>query len=307
LKKILITTSSFGIESPKPLDMMREAGFDIVLNPYGRKLAEDELLALLSKHRPKYLVAGTETIGRRTLDAAGPFLRMVSRCGTGVDNIDLPAAREAGVKIANTPDAPVRAVAELTVGLMLDLLRGISTADRDMRNGKFRKHMGKLLFGKTVGLVGCGRIGTTVAKLLSPFGCRLMGYDKYIDTHELIDLVTLNALLDAADIISLHIPYNDENRHTVNASAISKMRDGVILLNVSRGGLVDEGALCSALANEKIKAAGIDCFEKEPYSGRLTEFPNVVLTPHIGSYAVEARIEQETAAVRNILEYDKNE
>jgi D-3-phosphoglycerate dehydrogenase len=307
LNSILITTSSFGSENKEPLEMLQAAPLNIVLNPFKRKLTEDELIALLVKHKPKYLIAGTETIGRMTLEIAKPYLQMISRCGTGVDNVDIRAARDIGIKVANTPDAPVRAVAELTIGIMLDLLRGISNADRNMRIGNFDKHMGNLLFGKTVGLIGCGRIGTAVAKLLLGFGCHVIGYDKFINTHEIIDLITLNELWNVADIISLHIPFTDDNKCIVDALAIDKMKDGVILLNVSRGGLIDERALYSALINGKIKAAGMDCFEKEPYSDDLIELSNVVLTPHIGSYAIEARIEQETAAVKNILEYIGNE
>jgi D-3-phosphoglycerate dehydrogenase len=306
MEKILITTSSFGIESAEPLDMTRKAGFAVVLNPYRRKLTEAELIALLSEHRPRYLIAGTEAVSRRVMETARPFLRMISRCGSGVDNVDLSAAAEIGIRVVNTPDAPTRAVAELTVGIMIDLLRGISNADRAMRNGKFDKYMGGLLFGRTVGLVGCGRIGTAVAKLLSAFGCRVIGYDEHVKTHDFIEPVAFDELLKTSDVISLHIPYTDENKHFIDAEAIAGFKDGAIFLNLSRGGLVDENALCSALKSGKVKAAGMDCFEDEPYSGGLTELTNVVLTPHIGSYARETRVEQELTAVRRILEYDND-
>ena len=306
MKTVLITTSSFGHDDHSPLEMIKSAGLRCVLNPYGRKLIREELVTLLQEYQPNYIIAGIEEYDRRVLSEEAPFLKMISRCGTGVDNIDLVAARELGIEITNTPDAPTRSVAELTIAVILDLLRGVSYLDRNVRDGKFDKHMGNLLNKKTVGLVGCGRIGSSVAKLLVAFGCRVIGYDSFIDTHEDVDLVTFDELLKQADIISLHIPYTEKSKHVIDATAIEKMKDGVIVLNISRGGLVDESALYSALVSGKIKAAGVDCFEEEPYTGSLTELDNVVLTPHIGSYAIEARIEQEIASVKNILEYNKN-
>ena len=301
LKRILISTSSYGMESNEPLNLMRSAGFEYILNPFNRKLTEEELQVLLQKYEPEYLIAGTEIISRKTLKLAKTFLRIISRCGTGIDNVDIEAAKEMGIRVTNTPDAPTRAVAELTIGVLLDLLRGISKADTAMREGKFDKKMGNLLYGKTVGLIGCGRIGTAVSELLHAFGCRVIGYDSFIKTHKTIEMVTFNILLERADIISLHIPYSEENEHIINRTVIEKMRESLIILNVSRGGLIDEDALYDALVSGRIKAAGLDCFEQEPYYGKLIESSKVVLTPHIGSYAIEARIEQEIAAVKNIL------
>jgi len=304
MKKILITTSSFGRECTEPLKMIRAAGFDYVLNPHQRKLTEDELIQLLLEHTPKYHIAGTETIGHMAIEAARPFLKLISRCGIDINNIDLEAAQEAGIKITNTPEAPTRAVAELTIGVMLDLLRGISYCDRNVRRGEFKKPMGNLLFGKTVGIIGCGRIGTAVTEILTVFGAVVIGYDKYAQENETIKLVSFDELIEISDIISLHLPFIEDNRHFINAQTMNTMKDGVIILNISRGGLIDEGALYEAVKSGKVKGAGLDCFENEPYKGALTELDNVVLTAHIGSYALETRIEQEISAVKNVLEYD---
>jgi D-3-phosphoglycerate dehydrogenase len=300
--KILITTSSFGSENPEPLHLLRAAGFEYILNPYKRKLTEDELISLLQKHKPEYLIAGTETISKRTLDIMKVKVKMISRCGTGLDNVDCQYAEKNGISVKNTPDAPTLAVAELTIGIMLALLRKISFCDNAIRNNKFEKPMGNLLCGKTVGLIGCGRIGTKMAELLRAFNCNLIGYDSAIKKHSLIEIKPFDEVLKQADIVSLHIPYSNGNAYIINDVALSKMKKTAFLINAARGGLVDESALIRALENKQIAGAGIDCFEKEPYNGELIKFGNVVLTSHIGSYAKESRIKQEIDAVKNILE-----
>jgi D-3-phosphoglycerate dehydrogenase len=300
--KILITASTFGKEDDAPLQAIVENGLSYLLNPFKRKLAEAELIDLLAEHRPTYLIAGIETISRSTLSAAKSYLKIISRCGVGTDNIDLNAAQEFGIKIFNTPDAPTQAVAELTIGVALSLLRGISKSDRNIRAGKFDKHMGVLFCGKTIGVVGCGRIGSRVAKLAEALGANVIGYDKYAKERANIDMRSFDELLAIADIVSLHMPYTKEDRHIINADAIAKMKRGAILLNISRGGLIDEEALCAALKGGFLSGAGLDCFETEPYIGELIKLENVVLTAHIGSYAKEARLKQERDAVQNILE-----
>jgi D-3-phosphoglycerate dehydrogenase len=300
--KTLITTSSFDAGNGAAIKLIEDGDLEYILNPFRRKLDETELIALLEQHKPEFLIAGTETISRKTLEISKLYLKIISRCGVGMDNVDLKAANELGIKVFNTPDAPTQAVAELTIGVMLDLLRNISKSDRGVRTGDFAKSMGALLSGKTVGIIGCGRIGSAVAKLVKSFGAIAIGYDKYLKTHIDITLLSFDELLARSDIISLHIPYSEEDRHIINASAIVKMKRGAILLNISRGGLVDEDALHHALISGAISSAGIDCFEGEPYSGKLTALENVVLTPHIGSYATEARLKQEIDSVKNILD-----
>jgi D-3-phosphoglycerate dehydrogenase len=302
MQKILITTSTFGKENPVPLEMLSAAGLKYVLNPFGRKISEEELQSLLVEHRPEYFIAGTEKISRSTLELAKSFLKMISRCGTGIDNVDITAAQALGIPVASTPDAPTTAVAELTIGVMLDVLRRISCSDRLVRAGKFDKYMGNLLSNKTLGIIGCGRIGTMVAKFASAFDCAIIGYDSYIQQHQNIKIKPLDEVLSTADIISLHMPFAKENRHIINHTAIEKMKPSALLFNISRGGLVDEDTLISALRNKRIAGAGIDCFEAEPYAGELKQFDNVVLTPHIGSYASEARLKQEIDSVQNILD-----
>lgn len=299
--KILITTSSFGKNDKKPLELMEEKGFEYIINPYGRKITEDELIQLIEQYKPDYLIAGTEKITSKALDCMKPYVKMISRCGIGMDGIDLDYAKKNNLPVTNTPDAPTISVAELTLGVILDLLRKISFADNSVKSGEFQKPMGNLLHKKTVGLLGCGRIATCLSKLLIPFECTIIGYDPFISEHKTIKLKSFDEVVQEADILSLHIPYTEENKYIINKNILSKMKPTAYLLNLSRGGLVEENDLLEALKSNVIAGAGLDCYEKEPYDGELTKFDNVILTSHIGSYAQEARLKQEIESVMNIV------
>lgn len=302
MKKILITTSSFAQGDCSPLELMAQHGLTYILNPYKRKLTEEELIGLVNEHKPEYLIAGTEKISKIALDALRASVKMISRCGVGIDNVDTAYAASIGIPVTNTPDAPTLPVAELALGVMLDVLRRITYTDRSIRAGVFNKYMGSLLHKKTVGLVGCGRIGSHLAHLLSPFECRVIGADPYVKEHPLIQLMPFEQLIAESDVISLHIPYTTENKHIINASVLAKMKHSAVLLNLARGGLVCENDLIDALEKGQIAGAGIDCFENEPDVGSLAQFDNVVLTSHIGSYAKEARLKQELDSVMNIIQ-----
>jgi len=305
LDKILVTTSSFGKEDSSPIDMLCEAGYEVVLNPLGRKLTENEVLNLLSEVKPVAMVAGVEPLTARVLGSA-PFLKVISRCGIGMDSVDLDTAEKRGITIMNTPDGPTRAVAELTVGMMLNAMRKITEVDSAIRSGQWRRPMGRLLGEQTVGLMGCGRIGSAVAELLKPFGPRMIGYDPFVKDHPLVSIVSLTEMLKESDVVSLHIPYDQSIYHLFNEKKINKMKTGALLINTSRGGIVDEEALYDAIVSGHLAGACLDTFEKEPYTGPLTELGQVVLTPHIGSYAKEARIKMEKDAVYNLLSVIKN-
>lgn len=299
---VLITTSSFGKDDKAPLELMKENGLEYILNPFERKLSEDELTALIKEHTPDYLIAGTERISSKALDIMKPYIKMISRCGVGMDGIDLEYAKKINISVTNTPDAPTAPVAELTLGIMLDLLRKVTYANNSIRSGKFEKPMGNLLRGKTVGIIGGGRIGSYLSRLLSAFGCEVIGCDPFIKNHDTIELRPFDEVIKESDILTLHIPFTRDNQYLINKSVLLKMKPTAYLLNVSRGGLVNENDLAYALENGLIAGAGIDCFEQEPYKGALVRFDNVVLTSHIGSYAREARLKQEIDSVKNILE-----
>lgn len=299
MSKVLITTSSFSLGNFAQAKSLHDAGISIEVNPHGRRLSEDEVAELVATDVIAIL-AGLEPLTDRVLSNA-KSLRVIARCGTGLDSVDLLAASRLGIDVFNTPDAPTQAVAELTIAHMLNSLRHISTTDSNMRSGKWTPTMGSLLATKTVGLIGVGRIGSAVAKLAQAFGARVIGFDPVVNSHNSVELLSLDEVLNQSDIVSLHVPINDQTHHIVNASAISRMKPGSIVVNVSRGGLIDESALHDALKSQHLSGAALDCFEDEPYSGPLLQIPGVHVTAHMGSYARETRDLMEVEASTNLV------
>lgn len=296
MKKIAVSTASFCEYNNTPISLFREKGYKVAVNAHRRKLKPDEL-ARLAKDAVG-LIAGTEPITTDVLSKL-PFLRAISRCGTGIDNIDMEAARRFRINVSNTPDAPTQAVAELTVGLMLGLLRKISQSDAAIRIGKWEKRVGNLLSGKRVGIIGFGRIGRRVAELLGPFACEIRFTDPCVKKG-LSGFRTepLEKLLKWADILSIHASTKDE---IIGSREFKIMRKGAWLVNVSRGNAVNEAALYSHLKKGRLSGAALDVFSEEPYRGSLRKLDNLLLTAHIGSYAKEARIKMEIEAATNLL------
>ena len=299
---VLISTSSFARHSRDPLDMLEAWGAQYRLNAQGRKLTAEEIASLLGD--VDGLVAGTEPLTREVLLRA-PRLKVISRCGTGLDNVDLAAAEELGIQVRNTPDAHVDAVAELTLAAMLSALRKLPEADRSIRAGDWKKPMGRLLRGRTVGLVGLGRVGRRLIELLAPFQVDVLATDPNEDSDLAasmgVQYVTLDELLEKSDIVSLHLPYSADVRHLINAERLGRMKSDAVLVNCARGGLVDEEALCAALREGRLGGAHLDTFESEPYAGPLCELTGLTLSSHIGSYAVEGRVQMERQAVENLI------
>jgi D-3-phosphoglycerate dehydrogenase len=300
MRKILITTSSFGKHDKLPIQKLEESGFTAVFNPYKRKLSSAEVKKLILNHQPVGLIAGVEPLNADTLDQASK-LQVISRCGIGLDNVDLEFAHKNSIEVANTPDGPTIAVAELTLGMILSLLRQIHRSDAAIRNGQWERPMGNLLSGKSIAVVGCGRIGIHLIELIQPFGCEVLGVDPIKNSDRRWRAVDLNEAISKADIVTLHLPYSKDNHHIIDESKLRLMKTSALLINASRGGLVDENALCNALSKGWLKGAALDCFESEPYQGPLADFSNVLLTGHIGSYAIESRINMEMNAVKNLL------
>lgn len=302
MTKVLISTSTFGRVSREPLEALEKAGLSYSLNPHGRQLESAETRELLAG--ASGLIAGTERLDREIL-AGAPELRAIARVGVGLENVDLEAARELGIRVTNTPNPPARAVAELALGGILASLRHLGPADRSLRRGEWRKPMGRLLAGSTVGIVGAGRAGRALVALLAPFGCRILAVDLEPDPAWAeangVEHTSLEELLAASDVVSLHVPLTAATRHLIDRAAIAQMKPGAVLVNCARGGLVDEAALAENLKNGKLEAAFLDVFETEPYGGELIDLPDTLLSPHIGSYAAECRLEMELEAVENLI------
>lgn len=294
--KIVTTTSSFGFaDFPSFLELVN--------NPHGRRFSEDEVLEFLLKEQPVGMIAGVEPLTRNVLKQA-PFLKVISRCGVGLDSVDLAAAEELGIKVYNTPLAPVASVSEMALSLTLSFLKRIPQVDSYMKLGQWNKMKGNLLEGKTVGIIGCGRIGTQTARLFRAFGCTLLGFDPYIKDHSICQMADMNKVITESDIVSLHLPVTDETRGLINAEVFEKMKPSSILINTARGDLIDEEALFAALKEEQITGAALDVFTKEPYSGPLTDkniADRIILTPHLASSAAEGRARMEAESFENLL------
>lgn len=300
---IAVSTSSFARHDPQPLERLREAGYEVRLNPHGRRLDRAETLELLDG--VVGLVAGTETLDRAILTAATE-LRAIARCGSGVDNVDHEAAAERRIDVRSTPEPPAEAVAELTLAGMLGLLRHLPAADRSLRRGEWNKPMGRLLRGRTIGLIGLGRVGKRLVELLTPFACPILAVDPvpdewFAERHG-IRFVELDGLLAESDIVSLHLAPPKDGGTLLDGRRLAILKPRAILINTARGGLVDEAALYDLLAAGKLAGAYLDVFAEEPYTGPLRLLPQVLLSPHIGSYAVETRIRMETEAAEALLE-----
>jgi len=285
MKKILLADSldKEAIDKLKALPQ-----FDVTL-----KTGQDE--AGLVKTIPGFqavVVRSATKITRKVIEAARD-LELIVRAGIGLDNIDCEAAKEKGIQVANTPAATSISVAEHAFGLMLATVRQHGRANLSMKEHKWEKKAlsGTELYGKTLGLIGLGRIGREVAKRALAFAMKVIAYDIVkIEADLDVKQVSLAELLAQADIISLHLPLTKDAKHMIGKLEFERMKDGVILVNAARGGIVDEAALLEALNSGKVRAAAIDVFEKEPpvdYS--LIDHPNVIATPHIGAAAEEGQ------------------
>jgi D-3-phosphoglycerate dehydrogenase len=292
--KIFISTSSFAEYDKLPLKLLNDAGMDARVNPYKRQLTQDECLSLYKDIDG--LIAGTEALTAEVLKSARK-LKVISRCGVGMDNVDLEVAGQQGIQVFNTPNSPTAAVAELTVGLILALLRHVPRGDREIRAGKWQKRMGNLLQGKKVGIIGFGRIGQTVAELVQALGAQVVYSDPAVNKAG-YERISLDKLLSQSDIVSLHLSGGGT---LLGNRELRSMKKGSWLINCARGGVVDEKALSQVLQEGWLSGAAVDVFTQEPYTGPLSKLDNVILTPHIGSYAIEARVEMEVQAVKNLI------
>jgi D-3-phosphoglycerate dehydrogenase len=291
--QILISTSSFNLDNFSELSVIRSSGIEVKLNPFKTRLTEDQVIELLGAESVG-LIAGLESLNSRVLRSA-TALKVIARVGTGLDSVDLGEAAKLGIKVLNTPDAPTSAVAELTLGHILGLLRNIAKSDRQIRDNKWQGQMGTLLETKTVGVVGFGRIGQRVAKLVASFGAKVIVSDPYTDTTE-YENCALDELCQRVDVLTLHLPYVEKTHNLIGSRQFQLMKKGSFVINVSRGGLIDEIALLQAVESEHIAGAALDCFEQEPYFGPLSKLENVQMTAHMGTYARETRDQMEREA-----------
>ncbi|HII60390.1 D-2-hydroxyacid dehydrogenase [Pyrococcus horikoshii] len=281
----------------KAIQVLKDAGLEVIYEEY----PDEDRLVELVKDVEAIIVRSKPKVTRRVIESA-PKLKVIARAGVGLDNIDVEAAKEKGIEVVNAPAASSRSVAELAVGLMFSVARKIAFADRKMREGVWAKKeaMGIELEGKTIGIIGFGRIGYQVAKIANALGMNILLYDPYPNEERAKEVngkfVDLETLLKESDVVTIHVPLVESTYHLINEERLKLMKKTAILINTSRGPVVDTNALVKALKEGWIAGAGLDVFEEEPLpkDHPLTKFDNVVLTPHIGASTVEA---QERAGV----------
>ena len=287
-------------------DTLLSCHFEVIKTNYGKN-EMDNLIAEVSK--TDALISGVDLWGRDELERVTPGLKIICKIGTGVDNIDIEAARKCNIAVANTPGANANAVAEGAVALMLALSRRICAADRDMRKRNWINQILTMeIIGKTIGIVGYGHIGKRVISLLSGFSRHIMVYDPFINIpaegQEYIRFSDFDTLVSECDVVSLHLPANRETYHMVNEQVLLKMKRSALLINTSRGSVIDEAALLRALKDGIIAGAALDVFEQEPLeNSALLELENTVLTPHMLSGSRESAFNSMAMAAENLKAY----
>jgi len=307
-KNVLITTVPFAERDSKPIDLLNANNISFTINPLNKKLTESELLGLVSDYDA--IIAGTEDITSKVLDKAKK-LKFISRVGIGLDSVDLHAARNKKIEVSYTPDAPSSAVAELTIGLMISLLRSLHLSNLEMHSGNWQRFFGKRLSEVTVGIIGHGRIGKQVLRHLTGFNSpRVLINDlemgQQID-YENFKWCSKEEIYRNSDIISLHLPLTIKTKNMIGRDEMELMKNSVYLLNTSRGGIINEDALSEFLENGKIAGAAVDVFMKEPYDGPLNKINNCLLTSHMGSMSIDCRTRMEIEATEEVIRFFNNE
>lgn len=291
--KIVVGASSFAGSSDKAINMLLEKGIEVVKNPYGRKMNEEEIIEHLQG--ADGLLAGLEPLNETVFEHT-PQLKAIARIGIGMDNVDIEAAKKHDIKVSNTPDAPTAAVAEMALAALLTMGHEIIPCNRDVHNKVWKKRIGFSLDGLNVLFIGYGRIGRRFAEHLKYFNSNIIIYDPF---QPEISEPDLGEALKKADVVTIHASGKDE---ILSPEMFSYMKDGVVIMNCSRGALINEDALYEGLKSGKVSKFWGDVFWNEPYDGKLLECDNAILTPHISTYNSLCRESMETEAVKNILE-----
>jgi D-3-phosphoglycerate dehydrogenase / 2-oxoglutarate reductase len=308
MKKVLITTVPFGKKDKSSIEMLESEGIEYVINPLNRKLTEEELAELVTDFDA--IIAGTEVISDFVMSRARR-LKLISRVGIGLDSVDLLAAKRRGIAVSYTPDAPAPAVSELTIGLMLSLLRFTHLSNNDIHLGEWKRYFGRRLEELTIGIIGFGRIGKGVLRHLEGFSC------KKILINDIIDKPIINSTLEVewtekekiysqADVITLHVPLTDRTKSMINKKELLIMKKDATIINTSRGGIIDEDDLFEVLEKNHLSGVAIDAFQQEPYQGPLNKIERCLLTAHMGSMSIDCRTRMEIEATEEVVRFFTN-
>lgn len=303
--KVYISTIPFASENPLPAELLDSIGASVKINDLGRKITTSELAERIGDS--ECLIAGTEIIDSTVFDKA-PNLKLIARVGIGLDGVDLNEARKRGIKVTYTPDAPAPAVAELTIGLMLQLARNIGLSNQGIKDGAWERILGYRLAEMTIGIIGSGRIGGRVIRRLSAFGSprilvNSLKRDDLIAPNSKLEWVDKKYIYKHADLISLHVPLTNKTLGMIGREELKLMNSSTMLVNTSRGGIINEDDLYWALENGIISQSAIDVFLDEPYKGPLKNLKNCHLTAHLGSMSFDCRARMEIEAVEEVLNH----
>ena len=305
MPKVLITTVPFADKNSQPLDSLKQVGIDFVINPLGRKLKEDELAEMIAGF--DVLIAGTEPITQKVL-ANADRLKLISRVGIGLDSVDLLAAEKKGIKVSYTPDAPAPAVAELTVGMMLTLLRHVHIANSQMHQGLWHRYFGRRISEITIGIIGVGRIGQGVIERLNSFAPSKILFNDIEEKSIFSNMpwlqeATKEEIYEQADLISLHVPLTVQTKNMIRLENLRLMKSDAVIINTSRGGIINEHDLAMILSEGHLASAAIDVFEQEPYDGELINVERCLLTSHMGSMSIDCRTRMEIEATEEAIRF----
>jgi len=302
--KILVTPASFKQgASPSVMDRLENFTDELVYNTKGKPLTEEELIVMLKGCDG--CIAGLDPFSRMVIESCDT-LKVISRYGTGIDNVDIAAAKEKGVIVCRTPGVNSQAVAELAITFMLCLARQVPMLDRKTREGFWVRSVGAELHTKTLGILGLGAVGKRTARIAAGFSMNVLACDPnmdkdYAQANE-IKPVDFDTLLRESDFLSLHLPLNPDTRHIISAEAMRRMKRGAIIINTARGGLVDEAAACDLIKSGHLDGLGLDVYEEEPpQSSPLFGLENVVFTPHTAAHTTEATAGMASMSVENLI------
>jgi D-3-phosphoglycerate dehydrogenase / 2-oxoglutarate reductase len=300
-----VTSYPYGISSSDPVDLLIKNGFDVRLSPYKRKHTPQETAALLGD--VEVLLAATEALPAEVIARGLPKLKHIARVGVGLDNFDVRFCMANNIAVTYTPDAPARSVVEQVFGMLISLSRRFIEGHEGLRQGQWKRLTGILWQGKTLGILGCGRIGRQVADVARAFGMNVIAHDIVEDhawakAHH-VRYVSLDELLETSLAVSVHLPYTKKTENILTRQRLFQMKKGAYLLNTCRGEVLDEIALYDALKSEHLGGAAIDVYHKEPYVGPLTTLPNVFLTCHQGSCSHDGRYQMEIQSAENAVAF----
>lgn len=305
MPKVLITTVPFGDKNRLPLELLENAGIEYLINPHNKKLTEDQLADLVTDFDA--IIAGTEAITDKVMSRANN-LKHISRVGIGLDSVDLMAAKRRGIKVSYTPDAPAPAVAELTLAMMLTLLRSVHVSNAQMHQGRWQRIFGRRLPEVTVGIIGVGRIGTRVLRRMAGFGTSQILLNDIMPNYELnrefkLEWVTKEQIFKEADIVSLHLPLTHHTKNMIRREHLLSMKPDAMIINTSRGGIINEQDLHDVMMAGHLSGAAIDVYEHEPYTGKLAEIERCLLTAHMGSMSIDCRTRMEIEATEEVVRF----